>query len=33
VTAELLLDNATANPPLGAALLNVIVQVSVPAPV
>jgi hypothetical protein len=33
VTAELLLDSATANPPLGAAPLNVTVQASVPAPV
>jgi hypothetical protein len=33
VTALLLLDRLTGNPPLGAAELNVTVQASVPAPV
>lgn len=33
VTAELLLERPTANPPLGAAAFNVTVQLSVPAPV
>ena len=33
VTAELLLDRLTVNPPLGAAALSATVQVSVPAPV
>jgi hypothetical protein len=33
VTAELSLDRFTARPPVGAAAVNVTVQVSVPAPV
>jgi hypothetical protein len=33
VTAELLLDRPTVNPPLAAAAFNVTVQLSVPAPV
>jgi predicted permease len=33
VTAELLLERATVNPPLAAAVFNVAVQLSVPAPV
>jgi hypothetical protein len=33
VTAELLLDRFTISPPLGAALLSVTVQASVPDPV
>jgi hypothetical protein len=33
VTAELLLDRLTANPPLAAAVFRVTVQVSVPEPV
>jgi hypothetical protein len=33
VTAELLLDSATVNPPLGAAPVRLTVHASVPAPV
>jgi hypothetical protein len=33
VTAELLLESLTANPPLGAAAVSVTVQAAVPAPV
>jgi hypothetical protein len=33
ITAELLLDRLTANPPFGAAPLSVTVQLSVPAPI
>jgi hypothetical protein len=33
VTAELLLDSATVNPPLGAAPVRLTVHASVPAPI